>query len=157
MPRSPYRAAEQLPGRETYVVAIDDIAPMHNFLANASEGDPGAFKDRFQVEIVGTLQAPGAIRGSRCTIRLFGNRTVTNQLSDPKDEDYKPDDVGDLSLGPEGGQYQGLYPQDALFHVAILIAQGLLKCVELKGLPLQSGRASIDDISFRLISVYAAA
>lgn len=157
MARSPYRTPAQSPGRETYVVAIDDIAPIHTFIANASEGDPGAFKDRFQVEIVGTFQAPSAFRGRRCTVRLVGDRIVTLQLNEPNYVDYKPDDVGDLAIGPEDAHYQGLYPQDTLFHVTTLIAQGLLKCVELKGLPIQNGRASIDNVSFRLISVYAAA
>ena len=157
MPSSSYHVPEQSPGRETYIVVIDEIVPVHEFMINASEDDPGAFKDRFQVEIVGTFQAPTAFRGHRCTVRLLGDRIASLQLNEPDYVDFKPDHVGELSIGPEGGLCQGLYPQDALFHVSTLIAQGLLKCVELKGQPPQNGRASIDGVSFRLISVYAAA
>lgn len=151
------RVPERSPGREIYVVSIDDIAPVYDFKINAAENDPAAFKDRFRIEIVGTFQSPSQIRGRRCTVRLFGDRTVTTQLNDPNELDIKAEAVGDLSIGPEGGSYQSVLPQDALFHVATLAGQGLLRCLELNGRPVREGRIVVESISFRLISVHAAA
>jgi hypothetical protein len=147
MARPKIHRKRRVPNYQSFYVQIDDCNPNYSFAVNKSQSTVGPYWEHLEATFSGTFLRPDRLKGLLVPLRFLGRREDQSKLQQPEDTDWRPLNVGVLTLRGERREFLGSLPFDALWGLIQVFSTSALRIVHLYGI-LERGRASVQSLHF---------
>jgi hypothetical protein len=147
MARAKGRTQRRIPNYQSFYIKIDDCEPGYSFALNQSKHTVGPYWEHLEARLTGTFLSPARFKGQHVPLIFMGWREHQSKLEQPTDSDWKPRNVGVLTVRGERREFLGALPYDAMWGLAQLLTSGALRIIHLYGI-LARGSAEISSLNF---------
>jgi hypothetical protein len=132
---------------QSFYIQIKDSTPDYTFSLNGSKLTVGPYWEHLETTLMGTFLWPDRVKGLQIRLVFMGLRDHQSKLEQPIDSDWKPRNVGVLTLRGKRREFLGSLPYDALWGLLHAFSSGALRIAHLYGI-LERGRAEIHSVNF---------
>ena len=132
---------------ESYCVRVEDCRPTYSFHLNDSKHFEGPYWEHLAVTFVGHLISPQRLKWHRLPLMFLGRRDEERILEQPNTSDWKPLNIGVLTLRRERTEFLGSLPNDALWALLNAHLSGAFQIIHLHG-RRERGRTEIRSVHF---------
>lgn len=129
---------------ESFLFEIKMVAPDYSFGSAHPPYNRGYLAEYAHTEIDAVCLIPRKFAGRATRFILLGDRAVSCELNDPREQERPWNGVGTLTMRGSRSKYLGTVPFDALLALSPVIAAGTLRFIYMSGAPLRHGSAHID-------------
>jgi hypothetical protein len=147
MARIKVRRKRPSPNYQSFYIQIGDFKPDYSFSVNNSKHTVGAYWEHLEATLGGTFLSPNRLKGFHLSLVFMGRRDEQSKLQQPEDTDWRPRNVGVLTMRGERREFLGSLPYDALWGLIHVFPTDALRIVHLFGI-LERGRAEIQSVNF---------
>jgi hypothetical protein len=132
---------------ESFYVQIGDHHPDYTFSLNNSKYTVGPYWENLDVTINGTFLWPERMKGLGLSLVFLGRREHQPELEHPKEADWKPRNIGVLTIRGKRREFLGSLPYDALWELVQPLPSKLLETIHLYG-TYERGRVEVHSVNF---------
>ena len=119
----------------------------YSFAVNGSKHTVGPYWEHLETTLTGAFLSPDRLKGLRVPLVFLGRREHQSALEEPTNSDWKPRNVGVLTLRGQRREFLGSLPYDALWGLLHTFSSGVFRIVHLHGI-LERGRAEMRSVNF---------
>lgn len=134
---------------QSFYVQIDDCKPSYSFSLNSSKYLDGPLWEHLEITLNGTFLSPERMKGLRVPLVFLGRRDDQAKLENLTDSDWKPRNIGVLTIRGKRREFLGSLPYDALWGLShvLLSASGAFRIIHLYGI-FARGRVDVTSVNF---------
>jgi hypothetical protein len=147
MSRVKGRKSRPVQNYQSFYIQLEESSPSYSFALNASKYTVGPYWEHLETTLTGAFLSPDRLKGLRVPLVFLGRREDQSKLEQPTDSDWKPRNVGVLTIRGARREFLGSLPYDALWGLLHALSSGAFRIVHLYGI-LERGRAEIQSVNF---------
>jgi hypothetical protein len=148
MPRTKNRSSQRPSNYQSFYIEVDGCEPAYSFAVNNFRHHEGPYREHLEITVSsGIFLAPERLKGRRMSAVFLGSREDQSAVEQATTCDWKPRNVGVLTVRGHQNQFLGSLPYDALWALVHAFDCGMFRIVDFYGI-LERGRANIQSIHF---------